>query len=189
VQPPPGERVATVFGSARVRPGEPEYEEALVLGRLLAEAGWAVCTGGYDGAMAAVSRGAGEAGGRVIGVTVAGWKARLTPNAWVGEERAAEDLLSRIGVLLEGDAWLAVAGGVGTLSEVALAWNLLQTRDVSPRPLVLIGPRWRRLLPELRRELVIGDHDLDLVRLAADPEDAIRLLAEPAHAAAAQAPG
>ncbi|MDX6553899.1 MAG: hypothetical protein QOD86_94 [Miltoncostaeaceae bacterium] len=175
-KPPAGERVATVFGSARVRPGEPEYEEARLLGRLLAQAGWAVCTGGYDGAMAAVSRGAGEAGGRVIGVTVAAWKARIAPNAWVSEERAAEDLLARVGILLEGDAWLAVAGGVGTLSEVALAWNLLQTRDVSPRPLILVGPRWRRLLPELRKELVIGDHDLELVTLAEDAEEAVRLL-------------
>lgn len=159
-----------------MRPGDAEYEEAHRLGGLLARAGWSVCTGGYDGAMAAVSRGAGEAGGRVIGVTVAGWRARMAPNRWVTEERAADDLLTRVGVLLEGDAWLAVSGGVGTLSEVALAWNLLQTRDVSPRPLVLIGARWRRLLPALRRDLVIGDHDVALIRLADGPDEAVRLL-------------
>jgi hypothetical protein len=173
---PATDRVATVFGSARLAPEDREYREARRLGRLLAEGGWTVCTGGYDGAMAAVSRGAGEAGGRVIGVTMAGWTERRVPNMWVEEERAAEDLLARVGILLEGDAWLAVAGGVGTLSEVALAWNLLQTGDVSPRPLVLVGERWRALVPELLRHLVIGDHDVALVRLAADAEEAVRLL-------------
>jgi uncharacterized protein (TIGR00730 family) len=165
-----------VFGSARLGADEPEYGEARRLGHLLARDGWSVCTGGYDGAMAAVSRGASEAGGRVIGVTVAPWAERLVANAWVSEERAAADLLARVGVLMEADAWLAVAGGAGTLSEVALAWNMLQTRDVSPRPLVLVGARWEALMPAFRRHLVIGDHDLALLRLAATPEEAVALL-------------
>lgn len=170
------ERVATVFGSARLGSDEPEYADARRLGGLLARDGWSVCTGGYDGAMAAVSRGASEAGGRVIGVTVAGWAERLVANAWVGEERAAADLMARIGILLEADAWLAVAGGAGTLSEVALAWNMLQTRDLAPRPLVLVGARWEALVPELRRHLVVGDHDMALLRLAPTPEEAVALL-------------
>jgi uncharacterized protein (TIGR00730 family) len=169
-------RVA-VFGSARMRPGEPEYEESRRLGGLLAEAGWTVCTGGYDGAMAAASEGAAAAGGHVVGVTVAGWAGRLTPNRWVGEERAAEGLIARVAELLESDAWVAVAGGIGTLSEVALAWNLLQTGDVGSRPLVLVGPRWEALLPVLRQRLVIDERDLALVRLARGPEEAVAALA------------
>ncbi len=62
-----------VFGSARLRPDDAEYGEARRLGELLAGAGWTVCTGGYDGAMAAASEGAAAAGGHVVGVTVAGW--------------------------------------------------------------------------------------------------------------------
>jgi predicted Rossmann-fold nucleotide-binding protein len=70
-----------------------------------------------------------------------------------------------------------MAGGVGTLSEVALAWNLLQTAELGPRPLVLLGPRWRALLPVLREQLVIDDRDMELVTLADDPESAVAAVA------------
>jgi uncharacterized protein (TIGR00730 family) len=171
-------RSVAVFGSARLQPGEAEYEEARELGALIAREGWAVRTGGYNGAMAAVSEGAAGEGGHVIGVTVAGWEKRLLPNRWVGEERAAEGLLARIEELLDVDAWVAVAGGIGTLAELALAWNLLQIGDVGPRPLVLMGERWSSLLPAIRAHLVVDDDDLAHVRRAADPERAIRLLRE-----------
>jgi uncharacterized protein (TIGR00730 family) len=168
-----------VFGSARLAPDDPEYAEARRLGELIANAGWTVCTGGYDGAMAAVSEGAAEAGGHVVGVTVAGWaRAGRAANRWVREERAADGLIARLAELLASDAWVAVAGGVGTLSEVALAWNLLQTGDLGARPLVTVGPRWRALLPVLREQLVVDDEDLALVRAVADAEAAVAALAE-----------
>lgn len=170
--------MATVFGSARLRPDDAEYDEARELGRRLAEAGWSVCTGGYHGAMAAVSEGAHGAGGHVIGVTVAGWAARVAANPFVTEERAAAGLLARLEELLRADAWLAVAGGMGTLAEVALAWNLLQSGDVTERPLVLVGPRWRALLPVLRERLVIDDRDLALVTLVEGPEAAVAALSD-----------
>lgn len=167
-----------VFGSARLQPGDAEYEEARLLGALIAREGWAVRTGGYNGAMAAVSEGAAGEGGHVIGVTVAGWAQRLAPNRWVGEERAAEGLLARIEELLDADAWVAVAGGIGTLAELALAWNLLQIGDVGPRPLVLMGERWGSLLPVIREHLVVDDRDLAHVRRADGPAEAVRILRE-----------
>src|SRR5437764_12905476 len=63
------ESIITVFGSSRPLEGEPDYEAARALGRILAENGFAVCSGGYAGVMAAVSRGAKEAGGKTYGVT------------------------------------------------------------------------------------------------------------------------
>ena len=167
-----------VFGSARLRPGDPEYGGARRLGELLAGAGWTVCTGGYDGAMAAASEGAAAAGGHVVGVTVAAWAGRQAANRWVREERAADGLIARVAELLASDAWVAVAGGVGTLSEVALAWNLLQTGDVGARPLVAVGPRWAALLPQLRAHLVVDDRDMALVRAVDDAEAALAALRE-----------
>lgn len=167
-----------VFGSARLRPGDAEYDVARRLGALIAREGWAVRTGGYNGAMAAVSEGAAGEGGHVIGVTVAGWAHRLAPNRWVGEERAAEGLLARIEELLDAQAWVAVAGGIGTLAELALAWNLLQTGDLVPRPLVLVGERWAGLLPAIRAHLVVDDADLALVRRVDGPEEAVAVLRE-----------
>jgi hypothetical protein len=71
-------KVITVFGSSRPAEGHGEYAEAVELGRVLAEAGFAVCTGGYAGVMEGVSRGAREAGGRVLAVTSSFFSARGT---------------------------------------------------------------------------------------------------------------
>lgn len=168
--------VAAVFGSARLQPGDAEYEESVRLGRLLAEAGWAVQTGGYDGVMAAVSRGAHAAGGHVIGVTLARFDGAKRPNEWLLEEHEAEDLFARVRTLTEADAWIAVAGGMGTLAEVAMAWNLLQNWP-DDRPLVLVGPRWAGLVPELERFLVIGPKDMVHVRLAGNVDEAVAIVA------------
>ncbi|MGH9167487.1 MAG: LOG family protein, partial [Acidimicrobiia bacterium] len=89
--------VVAVFGSSSAEPGAPDYEDARRLGRLLAEAGVAVATGGYGGLMEAVSSGAHQAGGRVIGVTVPTvFPDRPAANPFVGEERRAESLTERI---------------------------------------------------------------------------------------------
>ena len=168
--------VASVFGSARVTEEDAEYVVAVRTGRLLAESGWAVMTGGYRGAMEAASRGAGDAGGYVIGVTVADWIDRSSPNRWVVEERRTPNLLARLGELVAADALIAVGGGLGTLAEVALAWNLKQ-RDQALAPLILVGARWERLVPVLARELVIDEHDLRHVHLVGDPEAAMRVIA------------
>jgi uncharacterized protein (TIGR00725 family) len=167
--------VASVFGSSRVTERDEEYAIARRTGELLAVAGWTVMTGGYHGAMEAASRGAADAGGHVIGVTVADRKDRTAPNRWVGEERCAPNLLARLAELVASDALIAVGGGIGTLAEVALAWNLKQ-REHARAPLILVGARWERVVPVLARELVIDDDDLRHVHLAGDPEAAMRVV-------------
>ena len=78
------EKIITVFGSSRPVEGDPEYIEARILGHALAAAGFAVCTGGYGGVMAAVSRGAKDAGGKIYGVTAEFFAAKA--NTWVDVE-------------------------------------------------------------------------------------------------------
>jgi hypothetical protein len=170
--------VASVFGSSRVGAGDAEYEVARLTGELLARAGWAVMTGGYRGAMEAASRGAREAGGHVIGVTVSSWADRSGPNRWVVEERPEPDLVARLSRLVAADALLAVGGGVGTLAEVALSWNLMQ-RGHRSAPLVLVGRRWERLVPSLTRELDLSEDDLSHLVLAADPHAAVSAIGPP----------
>ena len=77
-------KTITVFGSSRPEEGHAEYTEAVELGRALAAEGFAVCTGGYGGVMEGVSRGAREAGGRVLAVTSSFFRRRA--NRWVDEE-------------------------------------------------------------------------------------------------------
>lgn len=166
----------TVFGSSRLTEAEAGYQDARRLGRLLAQTGYAVCSGGYAGAMEAVSRGAAEAGGTVIGITVGPWANRLKANAWLTEEVVTPHLFERLLRLTESDAYVALPGGPGTLGEVALAWNLFQTDSVAVRPLVLVGPQWRQLVRCLEAGLRVEPRDLALLQLADTVEDILPLL-------------
>jgi hypothetical protein len=148
--------VASVFGRARAVDGDAEYERAREVGRLIASAGWAVMTGGYSGVMEAASRGAVDVDGHAIGVTVSSWD--TSPNDWLTEERRAADLFDRLRTLVSADALIAVGGGIGTLTEVALSWNLRQ-KGHGTSPLILVGGQWRRVVAALSRELVLDAED------------------------------
>ena len=143
-------------------------------------AGYAVLTGGYAGSMAAASRGAAEAGGRVIGVTCAIFDP-TPPNPWLTEEIKAPSLLARLGIMLDrADGFVAVRGGIGTLSEVTLAWSLLQTRSLNGgTPLVLLGAEWQAVLDSLLAHTDLGRSIASLARIAATPADALAALTAP----------
>lgn len=168
----------TVFGSARVAENTANYKDAVRLGRLLAEAGHTVVSGGYAGAMEGVSRGAHEAGGRVVGVTMTPWSEWLTPNRYLSEERAAESLFARIEALIESDCLIALPGGAGTLGEVAMAWNLRQTRMIPQKPVILVGQEWSRMVSAFEENLIIDAKDLAMLRLVGSVEDAVVAVGE-----------
>jgi uncharacterized protein (TIGR00730 family) len=172
----------TVFGSARVGPDTPEYEDARRLGRRLAERGDVIVSGGYGGIMEAVSRGAHEAGGQVVGVTVAPWVGRIEPNRYLSEERSARTLFERLEALIESDAMVALPGGAGTLGEVALAWNLRQMDLMAPKPIVLVGERWRAMVEAFRATLIIDDEDLALLVVVDSVEEVLPALEARAQA-------
>lgn len=163
----------TVFGSARVAPESQEYTDARLLGRLLAQRGDVIISGGYGGIMEAVSRGAHDAGGQVVGVTVAPWVGRVIPNPYLSEERSAATLFERLEALVESDALIALPGGAGTLGEVALAWNLRQMDLMPPKHVILVGQDWRELHEAFRRHLIIGAHDLALLTVVDTIDEAI----------------
>jgi uncharacterized protein (TIGR00730 family) len=141
----------TVFGGSAPKPNTTAYNEALALGKLLAEQGHSVMTGGYIGTMEAVSRGASEAGGHVIGVTcdeIESWR-DVRPNRWVAEEWRYATLKQRLNALIEKcDAAFALPGGPGTLTEIMLMWNQLIIQAIPPRPLILIGSGWQTVLDQ-----------------------------------------
>jgi uncharacterized protein (TIGR00730 family) len=142
-------KVVTIFGGSEPRVGDPAYEEARRLGGLLARAGLAVLSGGYIGTMEAVSRGAAESGGHVIGVTCDEIEAfrPVGANPWINEERRTATLRERIFSMINGgQAAIALPGGSGTLAEVSLMWNLLYIKAISPRPLILVGPAWQEIM-------------------------------------------
>jgi len=136
----------TVFGGSAPKPDSPEYQQAYHLGQLLGSNGHTALTGGYIGTMEAVSRGCAEAGGHVIGVTcdeIESWRA-VSPNAWVLEEMRYPTIHQRLLALINHcEAAIALPGGVGTLAEIAMMWNQLQTQAIPARPLVLVGDGWK----------------------------------------------
>jgi uncharacterized protein (TIGR00725 family) len=145
----------TVFGGSFPKEGSEAYEEARELGRLLAGREHVVTTGGYMGTMEAVSRGASEAGGHVVGVTcqdIEDWRGSKV-NAWVKEEIKKQNLIERLKVLIEScDAAIALPGGPGTLTEISLTWNLMIVESISPRPLILVGSGWQSTFDQFFQE-------------------------------------
>jgi hypothetical protein len=171
----------SVFGGTKPKAGSTAYAEAQELGRLLAEGGHVVLTGGYMGTMEAVSRGAAEAGGYVIGVTcedIEQWRP-IGANAWVKEEWRKKTLMDRLQALIEGcEAALALPGGPGTLTEIALTWNLMIIGSLHRRPLILIGSGWQNVLDQVYQSFdeYISATQRELVQFAPDIKNAVKLL-------------
>lgn len=171
----------TVFGGSKPKPGEQAYDDAYYLGQLLGSQGYSVLTGGYIGTMEAISRGAAEAGGHVIGVTcdeIEAWRP-VSPNRWVMEEMRFPTLRQRMYALIEEcDAAMALPGGIGTLAEVAAMWSQLQTGAISPRPLILIGSGWKQTFQTLFDSLedYVAEKDRNLLSFAENYETAFQIL-------------
>ena len=142
-------KTISVFGGSIPLPGSSAYQEAMRLGSTLANAGYAVQTGGYIGTMEAVSRGAAEAGGHVIGVTcdeIESWRP-VSPNQWVKEEKRQSTLRQRLFVLIdECDGTIALPGGIGTLAEIFLTWAQVQIQPEDRRPIIAIGEGWEEVI-------------------------------------------
>lgn len=171
----------TVFGGSAPKPNEPAYKEAYQLGQYIGEAGHTVLTGGYIGTMEAVSRGAAEAGGHVVGVTcdeIESWRS-VGPNPWIIEEIRFPTVRERMYKLIEDcDAAFALPGGVGTLAEIAVTWNQIQTHAMRPRPLILIGEGWKNMFEQwftMNGVYIPPDHRR-LISFASDVETAFSQL-------------
>ncbi len=174
-------RRITVFGGSKPVPGDPGYADAERLGRLLGQAGYTVLTGGYIGTMEAVSKGASETGGHVVGVTcdeLESWRPVLA-NKWVKEEVRFPTLRQRLFGLIENcDAALALPGGPGTMAEISVMWNHLITDAISPRPLILIGPGWKAVFDTLYDRLgeYVPPHQRKWLAFASSIEEAFDML-------------
>lgn len=168
-------KAIAVFGASKARPGDGVYEQGVLCGALLADAGFTVVTGGYGGLMEAVSRGARERGGHALGVTAPEtFPDRPGPNEFVSEEWRAAHLAERIHELTDvSAACITLPGSLGTLTELAMAWNLAFVSRYSgstPKPVITVGERWHRLVELLAVEL---ETDRSLVTCVDTVEEAV----------------
>src|ERR1051325_11013468 len=164
------ERIVKIFGGSKCDQSCKEEGEAHGVGELLAEAGYTICTGGYLGVMEAASRGAREKGGRVLGIVMNQFQAE--PNRYLTDKVATPHFYERLQRLITRSVgFIALRGGMGTVTEVSLVWNKIQTRVIEPRPLV---EAWRKYL-------VVSDKDVSYLDFAGTPEQAVKIIAEKAE--------
>jgi uncharacterized protein (TIGR00725 family) len=171
--------MVTIFGGSKCGEDCEEYAQARRVGQLLAEAGFTICTGGYLGVMEAASRGAHERGGRVLGIVMNQFKAE--PNRFLTDKVASEHFYERLQHLITRSVgFIAVKGGMGTVTELSLVWNKLTTRVLDSRPLVLLGDCWPPVVEAWRTHLVVSEQDVKLLDFAQTPEAAVAIIVEKA---------
>ncbi len=169
------DKIVTIFGGSRCGENSPEYKEAKELGEKLAEAGFTICTGGYLGVMEAASRGAREKGGRVFGIVMNQFKSE--PNRYLTDKVATRHFYERLQNLIErSSGFIALRGGIGTVAEISLVWNKLQTRVIEQRPLVLLGECWKPVVEAWQKNLVVSDKDVSLLSFAFSVEEAVTII-------------
>jgi hypothetical protein len=176
------ERIVTIFGGSKCCDADAEYREARRVGELLAEAGFTICTGGYSGVMEAASRGAHERGGRVLGITMKQFDKE--PNRYLTEKFPSEHFYERLQRLItQSVGYIALRGGMGTVTEISLVWNKMQTRVLEPRPLVLLGDCWQPIIAAWQQHLAVNDEDVQLLKFAHTPAEAVRIIERESAAA------
>jgi len=171
----------SVFGSARVVPGDPHYEAAETTARLLAEAGLAVITGGGPGIMEAANKGAAEAGGVSIGCNIE-LPFEQGMNRWVDVAVNFRYFFVRKTMFVKySEAFLIFPGGFGTMDELFEALTLIQTGKIHNFPVILFGSLyWSGMLEWIRAVMLaegkVSAEDLDLLVLTDSPEEAVRVI-------------
>ncbi|MBV9216686.1 MAG: LOG family protein [Acidobacteria bacterium] len=170
-------KIVTIFGGSKCKPDSAEYIDAQELGSRLAEAGFTICTGGYLGIMEAASRGAREKGGRVFGIVMNQFKHE--PNRYLTDKVATDHFYDRLqNLITRSVGFVALKGGMGTVTEISLVWNKLTTGVLSKRPLVLLGECWKPVVNAWQENLVVSDSDVSFLQFASSPADAAEIIIE-----------
>lgn len=171
------DKIVTIFGGSRCGENSEEYREAREVGERLAEAGFTICTGGYLGVMEAASRGAREKGGRVFGILMNEFKKE--PNRYLTDKVASQHFYERLqNLITRSVGFVALRGGMGTVTEISLVWNKLQTGVIDRRPIVLLGDCWKQVVNCWQENLVVSKSDIALLDFAGNAEEACRIIVE-----------
>ncbi len=169
-------KIITVFGSSVPVEGEVEYNLGYRLGKLLAENNFDVCTGGYEGIMSAVAKGAVEAGGQAIGITCSKqWENK--PNKYLTEQIDVENIFERLKLLLyKADGFVVLNGSTGTLLELAAVWELLNKKLMPPKPFIILGDTWMELYKLINKRMEFESREKDLAYPARNIFDCVEFL-------------
>jgi uncharacterized protein (TIGR00730 family) len=174
----------TIFGSARMKPGSAGYEATKRAAAALAAMGCDIITGGGPGLMQAANEGAASAPERVqsVGIRV-DLPFEQASNAFVTRAFQHRTFFTRLHqFVLTSDAFIVAPGGIGTVLELAMIWQLLQVRHLEKTPLILVGEMWPGLIEWARAAMLLGEvalaseGDLAIPQCAANADEAIALI-------------
>ncbi len=159
-----------VFGSATTNESDPEYRAAVEAGRVIAENGYDLLCGGYGGMMEAVCRGCSDGGGRTEGIGLTHFTAQH--NRFIDDFSVAASLGKRLDYFVgKSDRFLALPGGIGTVTEVLFVWDLAKTRQTDKTPVLLYGPMWESLISALKEDFIIPPKAFNYLLQISGPEE------------------
>lgn len=175
----------TIFGSARTKPGTPIYDETRRCAAALAAMGCDIVTGGGPGLMQAANEGAAQSGGvESIGIRI-DLPFEQSGNAFVSHMFQHRTFFTRLHqFVLASDAFIVAPGGIGTLLEIGMVWQLLQVRHIKEMPLILMGEMWQGLIDWAGNSMLSFDpplcneKDLAIPKCVANADEAIAIIRE-----------
>jgi uncharacterized protein (TIGR00730 family) len=171
----------SIFGSTRTKPGDEVYQKAEQIGKLLAENGFAVITGGGPGAMEAANKGAISGGGKSIGLNIE-LPLEQKPNPYTNITLNFRYFFVRKVMFVKyAVAYIILPGGFGTMDELLESITLIQTKKIKPFPVILMGSNYWKGFLEWIKEVVlkegkISSADLDILQVIDEPGEIIRAI-------------
>jgi len=172
------EPAVTIYGSARIKPGEELYEQTTLIARRLGELGFSIITGGGPGVMEAANKGAREAGVTSVGLNIQ-LPEEQTPNPYVTKSITFNHFFIRKVMLVKyAIAFIIIPGGLGTLDELTEVLTLMQTHKIRPFPVILFqGQYWEGFLNWIKNTVLargfISEEDFNHLRVSDDPEEIV----------------
>jgi len=171
----------SIFGSTRVKPEDEVYQKAEQIGRLLAENGFGVITGGGPGVMEAANKGAASAGGNSIGLNIE-LPLEQKPNPYANITLHFRYFFVRKVMFVKyAVAYIILPGGFGTMDELFESVTLIQTHKIKPFPVILVGSNyWKGLLDWMKEVILkegkISSSDLEILQLIDEPEEIVKTI-------------
>ncbi len=171
----------SIFGSARTKPSNPNYQKAVEIASMLVEEGYGVITGGGPGIMEAGNKGAQEAGGKSVGLNI-NLPHEQSPNPYIDIDKLINFnyfFVRKVAFVKYAQGFVCFPGGFGTLDEFFEVVTLVQTRKIDLIPIVLIGTKfWGGIIKWVEKVLLnefqnISENDLELFKLTDDLDEAI----------------
>lgn len=174
-------KTVSCLGFAGALPHDRVYTDAFEVGKILAENGYAVADGGGPGVMRAATEGAESVQGKTIGVTfypkdITSFEGRDLNNKFDKEIKTKNYLERTLKLLEVGQAYVIFKGGVGTISEFGMAWELASLYSGHAKPLILYGKFWEKIMVALVSQMIMRPDNLQVYRVVESPEEVVAAL-------------